>query len=613
MEVLGVPDAVDIPGRLYGRGMILCTKDEVKIPRTFQSGYLGNPPPTGGAAPARLRILDWSQVGAPRPPEDATGTPDVTDQTLTIEAVEVAATELHLPPPRRPLLPPLPAGLALEDLAHTATTPIPATALPFGLADDPESQQQPAAVLDLADTERVLIAGGPQSGRTSAVRALVSSLVDRFRPDQAHVYVVSQKHDELAAYASLPHCGGVLSPADPERIRRLVAWLAGEVQRRSQARYQTSAADDPFLVLVVDGWECLENRGAGLFDETSVLDLLRDLVTGGPPVGVHVVAVGGQQMLTGRLPDLYSRRVLLAFPDERTRRANLPQGWPSPPPLVGRGIEASTGLHLQVTPPRRSAVELLPNAPYVPSEDRLLRQFPSLPTRITVRELCLPDPIPSPTWIPIGVGGPDVETVGLDLFGLDPHLLLVSGPGGSGRSTAAATIVKGLSAVGIGVLVVAPPTSPLHRWLPPGVPALRATALSDAELRAAAAALEGSRYTLVVDDVEQIKVTPSKVDFLDGPTLLEDIAEPGSAGHRALVLCGNAGPILDGTLRNYTAERVLPTIVTNGVRIALNPTSAFAAKQLGLALERDQLLPALPGRGYASIGLINVLHLLATA
>jgi len=152
------------------------------------------------------------------------------------------------------------------------------------------------------------------------------------------------------------------------------------------------------------------------------------------------------------------------------------------------------------------------------------------------------------------------------------------------------------------VLVVAPATSPLHGWLQPGVPVLRATALSDADLRAAAAPLEGSRYALVVDDVEQIKVTPSKVDFLDGPTLLEDIAEPGSAGRRALVLCGNPGPILDGTLRNFTAERVLPAIVTNGIRIALNPTSAFAAKQLGLTLERDQLLRVPPGRGYVATG-----------
>ncbi|WP_322759996.1 FtsK/SpoIIIE domain-containing protein, partial [Frankia sp. Cr2] len=48
VEVLGIPDAAAIPGRLRGRGMILCTKDETRTPRLFQSGYLGDPPPVGG-------------------------------------------------------------------------------------------------------------------------------------------------------------------------------------------------------------------------------------------------------------------------------------------------------------------------------------------------------------------------------------------------------------------------------------------------------------------------------------------------------------------------------------------------------------------------------------
>jgi S-DNA-T family DNA segregation ATPase FtsK/SpoIIIE len=302
----------------------------------------------------------------------------------------------------------------------------------------------------------------------------------------------------------------------------------------------------------------------------------------------------------------------LPFPDERTRRANLPQGWASPAPLNGRGIEASSGLHVQVTPPRRTAAELVATTGPPASEDGMPRRFPSLPTSISVREFRLPDPVPSATWIPLGVGGPEVDAVGLDLFESDPHLLLISGPRGSGRSTAAATVVAGLRAVGIGVLVVAPPTSPLHAWLPRGVPALRATSLPDADLRAAAASVVDTRHAIVVDDFEQIKVTPSNVNFLDQPTLLEDATEPGSAGRRAFVLCGNAGPILDGTLRNYGAERVLPMMVTNGTRIALNPTSAFAAKQLGLNLERDQLLPAPPGRGFVGTGrLVRCVHVLS--
>ncbi|MGH3930049.1 MAG: hypothetical protein ACRDTF_08750 [Pseudonocardiaceae bacterium] len=164
VEVLGVPDAATIPGRLRGRGMILCTKDETRTPQPFQSGYLGNPPPTGGAAPARVRIVGWPGLGVPRPEEVVDHGDKPTDQELVITAIEDAAHRLGLPAPFDPLLAPLPADLPLDGLARRVSTPPPQTAVPFGLADHPASQAQPAAYLDLAGSNRLLVAGGPQSG-----------------------------------------------------------------------------------------------------------------------------------------------------------------------------------------------------------------------------------------------------------------------------------------------------------------------------------------------------------------------------------------------------------------------------------------------------------------
>ena len=90
--------------------------------------------------------------------------------------------------------------------------------------------------------------------------------------------------------------------------------------------------------------------------------------------------------------------------------------------------------------------------------------------------------------------------------------------------------------------------------------------------------------------------------------LLEDIAEPGSAGRRALALSA-ATPARSSTARCETTSRsgCCPRWVTNGIRVALNPTSAFAAKQLGLPLERDQLLPTPPGRGHLAVGRVALL------
>ena len=595
VEVLGVPDAAAIPGRLRGRGMILCTKDETRTPRLFQSGYLGNPPPAGGAPPARTRIVEWPALGLPRPEEPADTRGAATDQELAIAAVLDAARSMPLPPPFRPLLPALPARLALDDLAGAVTEPPPSTAVPYGLGDDPAGQRQPAACLDLAGGDRLLVAGGPQSGRTTFARSFLTSLATRFRPDEAHVYVVEHHPSGLSAYEALPHCGGVFSPAEPDRIRRLVTWLDGEVQRRKVASLTGAGANDPRIVVLVDGWEYVENRSDPTFTETSVLSMLRGVVAAGPPVGVHVVAIGGQDLLSGRLPALYSTRLLLPFPKEDTRRQHLSAGIAAPPRLPGRGVDAASGTHVQVCVHTTCPDEL----PVEPPRDGASwpRRFPSLPVRLPIDALLRPEPAPAPTWVPLGIGGPDLEPVGVDLFDVGPHTVLVSGPAGSGRSTAAATLVGGLREIGIGVLLLAPSRSPLTRLWPddPSVSVVAATTLSDPDLRSAAESFAGRRYAVVVDDCEQVSVTPRQEGFADAPTLLQEIASPGGLGHAALILAGDALPILSGQRRSLM--RVVNEVMTAGTRLLLTPTSPPVAREHGLPLEPDQFFAGPPGAG----------------
>ncbi|MEV0704671.1 FtsK/SpoIIIE domain-containing protein [Saccharopolyspora sp. NPDC050389] len=78
-EVLGVPDAAELPGALRGRGLIVCTTAESRIPLPFQSGYLGAPP-SSGLAPARLRALTWTDLGVAREAEPAGHSDTPTDQ-----------------------------------------------------------------------------------------------------------------------------------------------------------------------------------------------------------------------------------------------------------------------------------------------------------------------------------------------------------------------------------------------------------------------------------------------------------------------------------------------------------------------------------------------------
>jgi S-DNA-T family DNA segregation ATPase FtsK/SpoIIIE len=244
---------------------------------------------------------------------------------------------------------------------------------------------------------------------------------------------------------------------------------------------------------------------------------------------------------------------------------------------------------------------------------RLPRQFPSLPTRVSVADLPLPQPLPSASWILLGVGGPDSATIGVDLFDAGPHLMFISGPPGSGRTTAIATLARLLSWNGIDVIAVAPPQSPLSRMLAGdnGIRVLTAAAVEDSVLREAAEPLGDRRYAVLLDDADRITVQATKKGFNDSPTLLEEIARPAEFGHHALIIAADATPILSGARRSLA--KVTNEVVMSGTRILLSPGKRTDARQLSMALEPDQYFTRRPGRGYLATTGAPILMQLAVA
>ncbi|NUT12246.1 MAG: hypothetical protein HOQ38_17410, partial [Nonomuraea sp.] len=197
----------------------------------------------------------------------------------------------------------------------------------------------------------------------------------------------------------------------------------------------------------------------------------------------------------------------------------------------------------------------------------------------------------------LGVGGPDVTPVGLDLFELGPHLVLVSGPPGSGRTNAARVIASGLLRSGVDVLAVAPPRSPLTRTLP-GARTLAGTSFTDAALREAVADFGEARHAVVVDDFDQLTINPREENFTTLPTLLQDLLAPAELGRRALILAGDATPLLEGHRRSLAPE--VMEVLRSGVRLLLTPTTRVIAREHNLTLEPDQFFAGPPGRGYLS-------------
>lgn len=609
IEVLGVPDAAFIPGRLRGRAIILRTKDEARTPRLFQSGYVGAPPPEEGPPPVQSRVVPWQDIGKARPEyrvEAPTNKP--TDLEAVVDAIIKAS-----PPIERflPLRPPLPATLTLDDLDEHRKASDPVGLAPFGLIDDPAAQDQPLAGLDLNGSNRILVAGGPQSGRTTFVRTLVASLVRKFSPDDVHIYILERDTaSTLSSYERLPHCGGVFTPLEPDRIRRFVTWLDHETQSRAARSVAAGGDVGPAIVFIIDGWEHFENRADPSAVETSLTGILRTVIANGPPVRVHVVAVAGQDVLNGRLPTLYATRILLPFPKEETRRQHVASGVITPPLIPGRAIEAVTGRHVQLATSAYSVDEL---ANLWPAAVNGPRRFSPMPVDVAFERLPVPANV-TPGWIPLGVGGPDVEVLGVDLFESATNLLLVSGPSGSGRTHALLTVAAGLRRIGVAMLVIAPPRSPLPELLPSDdstIVIVRGTSVKDADLRARASVFAGRRFAILVDDCEQITVVASQQNYVDVPTLLHETTDPAALGQRALVMAGDALPIIAGQRRSLA--RVVEEMLGTGVRILLSPADQQSSRPFGLKLEADQFFVGPPGRGYLNTGRVPGLVQLAKA
>jgi S-DNA-T family DNA segregation ATPase FtsK/SpoIIIE len=333
---------------------------------------------------------------------------------------------------------------------------------------------------------------------------------------------------------------------------------------------------------------------------------------------VHIVPIGGQDLLTGKIPALCNQRLLLPFPNEDTRRTQLRGGMTSPPPIPGRAIDAGTGHHVQICQPTTPAAELTSSVtlacdPATLDPQRLPRPFPSMPSQVRVADVPLPEPLPSPDWIPIGIGGPELATIGIDLFNMGPHLLFIAGPAGSGRTTAIATLARLLSRNGIDVLAVAPPQSPLGRLLEgdDGIRVMTKAVIEDTALREAAEPFGDRRYAVLLDDADRITIQATREKFSESPTLLDEIAHPAQFGHRALIIAANPTPILSGSRKSLA--KVTSETLQSGARLLLTPARRADARELSMTLEPDQYFTRPPGRGYlASAGAPILIQLAAS-
>jgi len=620
VEVLEAPDAATISRSTPGRGFVRTGGRAVLV--EFQTARVAGrrkgavenlPPPSVESVP-------WNRLGYPATGaaavEEKTGS--ATDLHALVSLIAQAAGEMGFAPSPSPWLPALPATVSLPP-APPAADGVGAEPPPvvFGLEDLPALQSQRPAVFSLAPGGHLLVAGSARSGRSTALRTIAASIARSVPPSDLHVYGLDFGSGALLPLNDLPHCGGVTSRAEIERIDRLISRLIEEVARRQEILARSGLGDIaeqrrvvapadrlPYIVVFLDRWEGFVSQfsvDSGSELPAATLRLIRE----GVGVGLTMVISGDRSLLTDRIASQVEDKLVLRLNDRNDyRMANInPRSVPEEMP-PGRAFRGDAGTDLQIA--------LLGDDPSGQAQAAALRKIgaeaaarwplagrPNRPFRVDVLPAAVPfsqawalaDPRPSsPLWALVGVGGDELTAFGVDLGSSTPGFV-IAGPAKSGRSTALLSMAKSLTSSGATLVAFCPRPSPLASLAgSKGVLEVFQGRPTAGDVTAAIDGQDGP-LVVVVDDAEAF--ARSEAD-----DALKEILRSRSGGAGAQIALVVAGQVeeMKSEIRGVIVEAR-----KSKAGLLLSPSSSFDGELVGIRLARNLTGRMPAGRGVLAV------------
>ncbi|ORV81691.1 secretion protein EccC [Mycobacterium interjectum] len=419
--VLGTLDAYQLPNT-PGAGFLRAGSGE---PIRFQAAIVSGRVPADTQTPAPVAAVRVFSTRPAGPVAPTSGRDDSATRTV-LEAVLDRLTG-HGPPAHRVWLPPLGAAPALDVLLRDAPPAAGGLSAPIGVVDRPFEQCRTPLLVELSGAAgNVAIVGAPRSGKSTALRTLITALAATHDPGRVQFYCLDFGGGALDAVRDWPHVGAVAGRADPELVRRVVAEMEAVVRHRENHRGRTGPDGDPLadVFLVVDGWASLRQEFEGL--EAPIATLAAQ----GLSFGVHVVLSASRWAeIRPSVRDQIGTRIELRLGDPADSEIDRKRAQQVPLDSPGRGLSRE-GLHMIVALP----TERICHA------DKAAPPIPLLPPRIDRDVVVQRAGAQLATRIMLGVEERRLEPVPLD-FAQHPHLLIL-GDNGCGKTATMRTLCR---------------------------------------------------------------------------------------------------------------------------------------------------------------------------
>ncbi|SFF47418.1 DNA segregation ATPase FtsK/SpoIIIE, S-DNA-T family [Actinacidiphila alni] len=382
--VLGVSDAYELPSQ-PGSGYL---KSGIEPLTRFRAAYVSGPyrQRAGALAPAQIasQVLAWTgeRVAEPEsatPEEPVVTEPEPDETSLLSVAIErllgsgppahqVWLPPLDLSPTLDRLLPPLSPhpehGLTVEERNGRGTLKV-----PVGIIDRPFDQVRDLLTVDLSGAGgHVGVSGGPQSGKSTLLRSLITALALTHTPREVQFYCLDFGGGTLSSLAGLPHVGGITGRLDTERVNRTFAEMTALLSRRErlflehgiesmqQLRRRRAAGEFPDeahgdVFLVIDGWSTVRQ------DFQDSIPQVNQLAARGLNYGVHLMISNSRWVeLSSTIRDQAGTKLELRMGDAMDSLVDIRRA-KDVPRRPGRGLTPDSKLHFLTALPRIDGAE----------------------------------------------------------------------------------------------------------------------------------------------------------------------------------------------------------------------------------------------------------------